>query len=69
MINIIRSKLLFFKTESEKLKLKLDTYKKSKYNCSLLKDSVLISSIDNIKDGVYTLYLNNSKINIEIKIL
>jgi exodeoxyribonuclease VII large subunit len=69
MINTIRSKLLFFKTESEKLKLKLDAYKKSKYNCSLLQDSILISSIKDIKDGVYTLSFNDSKINIEIKIL
>jgi exodeoxyribonuclease VII large subunit len=69
MINTIRSKLLFLKTESERLKLKLESYKKSKYNCSLLKDSILISSIKDIKNGIYTICINDEKINIEIKLI
>jgi len=66
MLLTIQSKISFLKTESEKLKLRLDSYKKSQYNCNLLKNNILVTDVDDITIGSYTLILNNCKINIEI---
>jgi exodeoxyribonuclease VII large subunit len=69
MIDFIKSKLLFLKNLSEKIKLKLDSFNKSQYNCKLIQNTNMIKNINEIQNGIYTLFLNDSKINIEIKIL
>lgn len=72
---IIQSKLLCLKTSSEKLKLQLDSYKKSQYNCKMILNNNIVKTITDIKNGIYTLIMHDVKsnsdlqINIEIKIL
>lgn len=68
--NIVKNKFNLIKNQIESIKSNIDIISTVKtYNCNIRYKNKLINNIDEIKDGIYTIEMNDCKKKIEIKIL
>lgn len=67
--NYITSKLNLYKLNLEKLKINVKNYNNSRYNAFILKNNVIIKSIDDISNGKFKIILNEKEIDVKIKVL
>lgn len=67
--NLIMNKIDKYKNTLEKFKFGFKSYINSKYNAMIIKNNIIIKSIDDISNGKFKLILNDKELDVKIKII